>query len=143
MGWVFFYAGISKLLNPTWSAAGYLNSAQSFKAVFAWFATPSVLPVVNFLNEWGLLLIGLSLLLGIFVRLSSVFGVALMALYYIPALNFPYAGKTGFLVDEHVIYTIVLLALANLRAGRAWGLEEWCSKLKICARYPALRKMLG
>ena len=29
-GWMFFYAGITKVLNPQWSAEGYLKGAKSF-----------------------------------------------------------------------------------------------------------------
>ena len=33
-GWMFFYAGITKVLNPQWSAEGYLKGAESFYLVF-------------------------------------------------------------------------------------------------------------
>lgn len=29
LGWLFFYAGLTKVLNPAWSAAGYLNGAKT------------------------------------------------------------------------------------------------------------------
>ncbi len=143
LGWLFFYAGLVKVMNPNWSAAGYLNSAKSLGFFYQWLASPDIIPIINFVNEWGLLLLGVSLLVGLFVRLSSTLGVALMALYYIPILSFPIVGEHYFLVDEHVIFAIALLLLANVRAGRIWGLETWCSKLPICAKYPKLRKMIG
>ena len=122
MGWVMFYAGTTKVLDPGWSAAGYLKSAKTFAGFYQWLAQPDIIPFINFINEWGLTLLGVSLILGIFVRLSSLLGVLLMLLYYIPVLSFPYVGH-GYIVDEHVIYALVLLFFAASRAGRIWGLD--------------------
>lgn len=143
LGWLFFYAGVTKVLNPDWSAAGYLQSAKTLTGLYHWFAQPGVLPIVNFINEWGALLIGVSLLLGIFVRLSTTAGALLMLLYYVPVLEFPYIGQNSFLIDEHIIYAAALLLLGSLSAGRVWGLETWCSHLPICSKYPRLRWWLG
>ncbi len=143
MGWMFFYAGITKVLNPEWSAAGYLKGAKTFSWFFQSLLNPSVLPVVNFINEWGLTLLGVSLILGVGVRLSSLLGAVLMLLYYLPILNFPYPNAHSYIVDEHIIYISVLLYLAAIRAGRVWGLEAWCSRLPICSKLPRLREWLG
>ena len=142
MGGLMFYAGITKVLDPNWSAAGYLNTAKTFTGLFQWFASPEILPVINFINEWGLTLLGVSLILGVFVRLSSVLGAALMLLYYFPILEFPYVGH-GFLIDEHIIYALVLTYFAIVKAGRVWGLENWCGNLPICHKFPKLRNWLG
>lgn len=143
MGWLFFYAGITKVLNPEWSAAGYLRGAKTFTDFYQWLLQPNILPVVNFMNEWGLTLLGISLIAGVFVRLSSFLGAFLMLLYYFPMLDFPYPNGYSFIVDEHIIYISVLLLLASFRAGRVWGLENWCSNLPICSRFPRLREWLG
>lgn len=142
LGWLFFYSGITKILTPGWSAEGYLTHAKTFAGFFAWLASPGLLPIVNFLNEWGQLLLGISLILGIGVRLSSVLGAVMMLLYYFPASKFPFV-EHGFIVDEHIIYGFILLLFAALRAGRVWGLENWCSNLPICSRFPKLRSWLG
>ena len=142
-GWMMFYAGITKVLNPEWSAAGYLKSARAFVDFYQWLTNPGLLPIVNFVNKWGLTLLGISLILGIGVRLSSILGSILMLLYYFPILDFPYPNPHSFLVDEHIIYAFVLLLLASLRAGRVWGLENWCSNLPICSKFPRLREWLG
>ena len=143
LGWLMFYAGIVKVLNPEWSAAGYLKSAKTFVGFYQWLASPGVLPIINFLNEWGLTILGVSLILGIGVRLSSILGTALMLLYYFPVLDFSYPNPHSYLVDEHIIYALVLLLFASFRAGRIWGLENWCSNLPICSKFPRLRKWLG
>ncbi len=143
MGWMMLYAGVTKITDPAWSAAFYLKDAKTFPELFHWFMQPGVLPIVNLINEWGLTLLGVSLILGIFVRLSSVLGALLMLLYYFPILNGVYPNPHSYIVDEHVIYTLVLLFLAAVRAGRIWGMEDWCSHLPICSRFPKYRAWLG
>jgi len=138
-----FYAGITKILTPNWSAAFYLKDAKTFPAFFQWFLRPDILPITNFLNEWGLTILGASLILGVFVRLTSIYGIVLMMLYYFPILQFPYPNPHAYIIDEHIIYAFVLLFFAAVRAGRVWGLEGPCSRLPICSRFPVLRKLLG
>lgn len=142
-GWMMFYTGITKVLNPEWSSVGYLRGAKTFIGFYQWLTSAGTLPFIDFVNEWGLTLLGVSLILGIGVRLSSLLGALLMLLYYFPILDFPYPNPHSFLVDEHIIYALVLLVLAGFRAGRTMGLENWCSKLPICSRFPALRRLLG
>ncbi|MCC6404926.1 MAG: DoxX family protein [Candidatus Yanofskybacteria bacterium] len=125
LGWMFFYAGVVKLMDPAWSAAGYLQGAKTFPALFHWFASPSVLPVTNLLNEWGLTLIGLSLMLGALVRFSAPLGALMMALYYLVPLEFPHPNANAFIVDQHIIYIVLLLFFAASSAGRFWGLDAW------------------
>src|SRR3989344_2640222 len=142
MGWLMFYAGITKVIDPTWSAAGDLKGAKLFAGFFNWLLQPGILPTVNFINEWGLTLLGVSLILGAFVRFSSLLGALLMLLYFLP-LGLPYPNPHSYIVDEHVIYMLVLLVLAAISAGRVWGLENWCSNLPICYKFPKLRSWLG
>src|SRR3989338_1472306 len=116
MGWLMFYAGLTKIIDPGWSAAGYLNSAKTFPALYKWFASAEVLPLVNFVNEWGLTLLGVSLILGIGVRLASVLGAALMLMYYFPVLQFPVIPPHSYIVDDHIIYALVLVYFAAVKA---------------------------
>lgn len=143
LGWLFFYAGITKVLNPAWSAGGYLNGAKTFNGFYQWLAGPNILPFTNFLNEWGLTLIGIALIVGIFVRLSSILGAIMMLFYYFPILVFPKIGPNSYIVDQHIIFALALLVLGSLKAGRYFGLETWCTSLPICNRYPKLRSLLG
>jgi len=127
IGWLLFYAGISKIVNPEWSAAGYLENASSFPGLFGWFALPQNIGWVNFLNEWGLTLVGLALILGVAVRYASIGGGLLMLLYYFPVLEFPYAGH-GIIVDDHLIYLLVFILFYVTRAGRFWGLDRYFTR---------------
>ena len=124
MGWLLFYAGITKVLNPDWSAAGYLNNAQTFSGFYEWLASPVLLPFINLINAWGLTILGAMILLGLFTRTASWLAFVLMLLYYFPVLNFPYAGEHSYIVDEHIIYAIGFWILASFHAGNRWGIDS-------------------
>lgn len=124
MGWYFFYAGFSKIVNPDWTSAGYLSTAKTFPELFVWFADPSRIGIVDFLNQWGLLLIGVALILGWFVSLASFAGIILMILYWLPVLAFPYAGH-GFIVDDHIIYIVVFIYLWISHSGTFVGIDRF------------------
>ena len=120
MGILFFWAGYTKLINPAWSAAGYISGSKVFAGFYSWLLSSNILPTINFLNEWGLTLIGAALILGVFVRFASFFGLLLMVLYYLPI--FPPAHG---LVDEHIIYSLVFLVLMAFGAGKILTLNNW------------------
>lgn len=123
LGWMYFWAGITKVVDPKWSAEGYIKTAKLLPDIYNYFLNPHILPFVNLANEWGLTLLGASLILGIFVRYSTLLGVVLMLLYYL-ALGFPHPNPHSYIVDEHIIYICALLVLCVFGAGRAWGLDS-------------------
>ncbi len=123
IGWLFFYAGLSKVIDPSWTAAGYLSNATTFSGFYEWLASAGNIGWVSFLNEWGLLLIGLGLILGLFVRYASYAGMLLMFLYWLPILDFPTVGH-GVLIDDHIIYILVFAVLAVTSAGKYFGLDK-------------------
>jgi uncharacterized membrane protein YphA (DoxX/SURF4 family) len=100
IGWHFLYEGLAKLFNPNWSSAPYLlESTWIFSGFFKSLAlNPNLLSIVDFLNTWGLILIGLGLFFGLFTRISSVFGIILLLFYYIvqpPFTGFTYPSTQG------------------------------------------------
>lgn len=121
-GWLFFYAGYVQLITEKWSAEGYLKGAKNFQELYFWLLRPDVLPIISQVNKWALILLGVSLIAGVFVRLSSYLGIVLMFLYYF-VLPFPAQSTHGLVVDEHIIYIGVLGVLAALRAGRFLGMD--------------------
>lgn len=128
LGILFLYAGVSKIIDPDWSAAGYLKGAKTFSALYQWFASPENIGWVNILNEWGAVLIGLGLLFGVATRVASIAGILLMLLYYLPILRFPYAGEHAFLIDEHVVYILLFALFIASKAGHMWGLDPFLEK---------------
>jgi uncharacterized membrane protein YphA (DoxX/SURF4 family) len=105
IGWHFLYEGLSKLLMENWSAQSYLANATGFLSGFyQWMASgESMVRVIDFLNVYGLILIGLALFLGIFIRLASVGGIALLLLYY---FAYPPFGTSLFGSPEGHFYIV-------------------------------------
>lgn len=132
VGWHFLYEGIAKLQTPNWSAAGYLDvSRWIFAGFFHWIAvTPPVLKVANFLNIWGLILVGLALLLGAFTRVASGAGMALLLMYWLAnppiaglGLSMPAEGSY-LIIDKNLVEFFGLALLAVFSAGRYFGLDR-------------------
>lgn len=100
IGWHFLYEGISKLMNPDWSCLGYLmDSGGWFEGLFLSMASNSVLlNVLDFLNIWGLILIGSGLILGLFTRIATIAGMVLLAFYYLS--HPPFIGATYVIPSE-------------------------------------------
>lgn len=122
LGWYMFYAGITKVLDPNWSAEGYLRGAKLLPELYNWFASAKMLPFINMINEWGLVLLGVSLILGAFIKYSAPLGALLMTLYYLP-LGIIHPDAHSMIVDDHIIFILVLLYLASVKAGRVFGLD--------------------
>lgn len=143
MAWTFLYAGLSQLMEPNFTAAGFLNHTKTFHSVYAWFAGPDMLPYTDFLVQWGHTLIGLSLLFGFMVRPGAVFGILLMGVYYFAHMDFPYVDSpVNFIMEYHLVYAGVLVFLFAERAGHVWGLDGWIETLPVVAQYPRLRALV-
>ena len=132
MAWTFLYAASHQVFVPGWSVAGFLSKTKTFHDVFAIFTTPSIAPVITFLVGYGHLLIGLSLLVGLMVRVSAIFGILLMLLYWMAHMDFPYIeNANNFIVDYHIVYASVLGYLIYKRAGYVWGLDALASRVPL------------
>lgn len=80
LGWYFLFEGISKILVSGWTSKNYLlGSTWIFSDFFYWLASsPTLVGIVDFLNIWGLILIGISLFVGLYVRWASLFAAILL-----------------------------------------------------------------
>jgi thiosulfate dehydrogenase [quinone] large subunit len=143
LGWVFLYAGLTKVLNPEWTAAGYLKGAKTFTDLYQWFAADANIGWVSFLNQWGQTLIGAAMILGVGVRIASWGGALMMLLYYFPVLVFPKIGANSYLVDEHIIYALVFLVFGALGAQSTWGVSAWLKNKGLLQKPAWLAKVLG
>jgi uncharacterized membrane protein YphA (DoxX/SURF4 family) len=148
VGWHFLYEGLVKLNDPHWSAVGYLKSTDwLLSGAFHWIADHAVaLRIVDLLNVGGLTLIGLGLMLGLFSRLSSVLGAALLCLYYLA--HPPLAGLglgtvsegSYLLIDKNVVEFFALLALTMVPTGRFIGVDgiiDWRRRRRALKAAPA------
>lgn len=143
IGWHLLYEGLSKLLNPQWTAAGYLESATGpLAGIFQGLAADeTLLALVNVLNTWGLLLIGLGLFLGLFTRIAQVAGIGLLLLYYLshpPLFSEPGFFREGsyFIISKDLLEMLALLALMFFPTGQFLGID---GILKRMARKPMHR----
>jgi thiosulfate dehydrogenase (quinone) large subunit len=142
VGIIFIWAGLDKLLGsgPTgFSAAGYLahatggslgwpfvtgtpDSATIYNPTHQFWVNlagnAGAMTVVNFLVVTGELGIGISLILGLLTRFGAIMGALMMLLFFFSGWGF-----TNGIVEEHLTYMVVLLALAGLGAGRYYGLD--------------------
>ncbi len=133
IGWYFLYEGIVKLLNPNWSSLGYLlDSKGLFSGLFHALASSStVLSVVDFLNIWGLIAIGLGLILGMFTKTASIAGVVLLSLYYLshPAIiaaEYVLPSEGNYLwVNKTLIEVFLLLILIYFPTGEIIGVDRF------------------
>ena len=96
---------------------------------------------VDWLFMAGLLGIGLALVFGIGLRISAVTGTLMMLLMWAaewPLAKLTSAGEpsmsTNPIVDYHIIYALVLIALALTYAGHTWGLGKLWAKLPVVQR---------
>ena len=130
-GWHLLYEGMIKVFDPGWTAAPFLNNAQGPFAVFfkKIASSPPLLDVVNQLNQWGLVLVGLSLLLGLLSRWASIGGMLLLFFYYMAAP--PFIGvEQGMvegnymIVNKNLIELFVFVVLFMFPTDRIIGLER-------------------
>ena len=132
IGWHLLYEGISKLLIPNWSSAGFLSESQWILSGFSnWIISNStILHVVDFLNTWGLIAIGLGLIVGLFTRVAAVSGAILLMLYYLnnpPLIGMEYSIPTEgnyLVVSKTLIEAVPLLVLAIFPVGKFYGLDS-------------------
>jgi thiosulfate dehydrogenase [quinone] large subunit len=144
MAWTFLYAASHQVFNPKFSAAGFLRQTKTFHDVYAALATPAMDPILTFLVSYGHLLIGLSLLVGLMVRVSAAFGVALLLMYWTAHMEWPYIENTNnFIIDYHIVYATVCVYLIVNRAGQVCGLDGWVAKQPFFQQHPRLQPLLG
>src|SRR3954470_1740610 len=115
VGWHFLYEGISKLSSSSWTAAGYMKASRGpFAAFFKWIASqPNLIENANLITMWGLTIVGLLLILGLFTRIASLGGIMFLLLFYFA--NPPFVGYFYSLPTEGS-YLIVNKNLVELLA---------------------------
>ncbi len=132
IGWHFLYEGLTKLMNPDWSSIGFLlDSKGLFESFFHSLASnPGVLNTVDFLNVYGLIAIGLGLILGAFSRFALIGGMVLLAFYYfshppIVGVSFAAPAEGKYLwVNKNLIELFALAVLYVFPTSRIIGLDR-------------------
>ena len=132
VGWHLLYEGLAKLVTPAWTSAPFLELSRGvFAGFFHWLASsPGLVRAVDLLNIWGLILIGLALILGCFTQLASGFGVVLLCLYYLAHppwiqtdYRIPLEGHY-LLVNKNLVELLALAVFLLLPSGTLWGIDR-------------------
>lgn len=136
IGWHILYEGISKAIIPDWTAAEYLKNSQWILTdFFQWIVSnPSVMSFVDFMNVWGLILIGTGIILGCCFKIAAVSGFVLLLLYYLatpPMIGLAYqvpVEGSNLIVNKTLIEAVVLLLLAVFPTNKFYGLDYFLCK---------------
>ena len=136
IGWHFLYEGLVKLMNPNWSSVGFLLDSRGFLGgVFHDLASnPSTVYIVDLINIWGLILIGLGLILGFLARPACIFGILLLATYYLshpPFVGLRYALPTEgsyLIVNKNLIELCALIVLSVFPSSKYIGIDRFIFK---------------
>lgn len=133
IGWHFLYEGISKLLNPYWSSAAYLLDS---KWIFSGLAktivsNPTLLTFSDYINMWGLTLVGISLMFGLFSKYGSLVGMGFVLMYYFfapPLVGLEY-GKPNegsyIVVNKNLIEACALWVLYSFPTSQYLGIDRF------------------
>jgi thiosulfate dehydrogenase [quinone] large subunit len=139
VGWHFLYEGYFKLLRPAWtrdgellgawSSAGYLRASTGpFADLFHRLAASSWLPTIDHVVSIGLVLVGLSLVLGLLTQAGCVGAMLLLAMFYlsaIPTRGLQQPGNEGayLFVNKNLVEAAAVLVVYAFRTGRIAGLD--------------------
>jgi thiosulfate dehydrogenase (quinone) large subunit len=132
VGWHFLYEGISKLTSPSWSAAGYMRVSRGpFASFFKWIASnPQMLDNANLITMYGLTIVGVLLILGLFTRLAAAGGIAFILLIYLcnpPFVGYFYTIPTEgsyLIVNKNLVELCALAVILFTRSGLFAGLDR-------------------
>ena len=132
IGWHFLYEGIAKLSLPSWSASGFLlQSRGPFAGIFRGLAAnPAVLENVNLLTMWGLVAIGLGLVVGCFTRTAAFSGILMILFIYLcnpPFVGYYYSIPTEgsyLIVNKNVGELAALVVVMVTGSGRYAGIDR-------------------
>lgn len=146
LGWVFLWAFLDKTFGlglNTAREAAWINGGEPTRGFLVFGTEGAALhdvfaamagPVADWLFMIGLLGIGVALILGIGMRVAGVAGAVMMTLMWLAVL--PLANNP--IIDDHLVYALVIAALPLLHAGRTWGLGRWWERQQLVRRFPVL-----
>ncbi|MDA1038187.1 MAG: DoxX family membrane protein [bacterium] len=147
LGWIFLWGFIDKLFgfgfatvkDAAWLAGGSPTTgfltygtkgplSEMFQALAgqAW---------VDWLFMIGLLFIGLALIFGVGMRIATLTGSVLLAFMWLATLP----PEHNPLMDEHLIYILVLQVLNLTRNEQSWSLGQRWSKVSLVKKFPILK----
>ena len=134
IGWHFLYEGIAKVADSGWSAAGYLQAATGpFAGLFGAIAGVHwMITLINIIMTYGLILIGLSLMLGLYTKIGTIGAAVFLFLFYIsnpPLVGVKFmAGEGNYLiVNKNLVELAAVMVLLVFPVCSRWGLDRLLS----------------
>lgn len=135
LGFVFLWAFFDKLIGlgfattreKSWLAGGSPTTGfltYGVKGPFAeFFNSLAGIGLVDWMFMLGLLFVGLTLCLGIYVRAGAAIGIIMLMLMYL-ALILP---ENNPILDDHIIYSLMLLYIMYTDTKHCWCLGGKCN----------------
>jgi thiosulfate dehydrogenase [quinone] large subunit len=139
IGWHFLYEAYFKIMSPAWSrsggpltpwsSAGYLQGASGpLGGIFHRLVNAGWTVWLDRGVKVALLVIGLSVILGLFTRVGLWLGLAMLALFYllyVPTLGIPQPNNEGtyLIVNKTLIEAAAVAVLLMFDTGRIAGLD--------------------
>jgi thiosulfate dehydrogenase (quinone) large subunit len=132
IGWHFLYEGLTKLTAPSFTAAGYLKQARGpFGEMFKSIASqPNLLANADLITMWGLTLVGLFLMLGLFTRLASLAGIGFILMFYMaapPLIGYFYSIPSEgsyLIINKNLVELCALAVIFATGSGKFAGLDR-------------------
>lgn len=132
IGWHFLYEGVLKMYSPTWTSKAYLMSAEILSPFYQWLGSDSMISLVDPLNKFILVIVGLTLVLGFFERVGAIAGIALLLLYYLAHPALPGLNQSGegsyWIVNKNLIEAAALYVVYLVPTGNYFGLGIFLKK---------------
>jgi thiosulfate dehydrogenase [quinone] large subunit len=139
IGWHFLYEAYYKITSPAWSpagtplarwtAAGYLKGASGpLAGLFQRMVNAGWTPWIDRTVKVSLLLIGLSLMLGLFTKAGSWGALVFLSIFYllyIPTIGMPQPNNEGtyLIVNKTLIEAAAVVVLLVFNTGAIAGLD--------------------
>ncbi|KQX66360.1 hypothetical protein ASD06_07970 [Angustibacter sp. Root456] len=147
LGWVFLWAFLDKMFglgHETESKAAWINGGSPTNGFLKFGAAGPFKGMYNNIAgaawaDWlfmiGLAGIGVALVAGVAMRLAATAGALLLVLMWTAVLP----PANNLFMDDHIIYALVLVALAIAGAGHTLGLGSSWERLGIVKRFSFLK----
>jgi len=148
MGFIFLWAFLDKLIGLGFATlpekamlvggsatTGFLSFGVH--GPFAeFFKSLAGVPLVDYLFMFDLLFLGISFMLGIFMRLAAIGAVCMLGLMYL-AIGIP--PENNPFIDDHIVYILVVLVLALFDSGKYLGFGAWWERTTLVGRHKLLK----
>ena len=131
-GWLILYEGIGRTMNSSGSIASYLSASRGLFSEYFKSLTvhTNLMYALGFVSEWGMLLIGMGLIFGLFTKFFSFSGLVFALIGYLShppflGLNYtPVIQGSYLVVNELFILFFLFLVFILFPTSYSIGLDR-------------------